>query len=420
MTSTPPQPTPTRYHGAAIALHWLVAGLLVYQFALGLRLDTVSGVAKFTAFQLHKSIGITVLLLSLARLALRLTLPRPAEFGEGAQKLAARLVHWAFYAIMLLAPLSGWIIVSTAKIKVPTLLFGVMSWPHLPLAPAFNQPAELAHTVLVWSLPALIALHVGAVLYHLRKRDEVPERMFPVALPMSIGIVTGLAWLALAFGFGLGGPIPDLWSHANAATAQSQNVPVTLVQPTTEPTATIATPEPTETAAGAEVAQSCDWKVEPASKLGFIAHYGADPINGTFRKWQARIRFCADDLSHASIAATINLASAATGDADRDENLRGVSFFDAAQFAQARFTASGFKLLGPGRYSANGTLSLHGVSRPVKLVFALKLTGNNATAQGTTTLSRLAFGVGGDEWAATDQIPDAVAVQFTIQATRAN
>lgn len=420
MASTPPQPTPTRYHGAAIALHWLLAGLLVYQFALGLRLDTVSGVAKFTVFQLHKSIGITVLLLSLARVALRLAPPRPADFGEGAQKLAARLVHWAFYAIMLLAPLSGWIIVSTAKIKVSTMLFGAVPWPHLPLPSAFNQPAQLAHTVLVWSLPALIALHVGAVLYHLRKRDEVPGRMFPIALSLGSGIVAGMAWLALALGLGLGGPIPDFWNHANAPAPQPQNLPVTLVQPLTEPTATSASPEPTETAAGAEVAQSCDWKVEPASGLGFTAHYGADPINGSFRKWQARIRFCADDLPHAAISATINLASAATGDADRDENLRGVSFFDTAQFARSRFTASGFKLLGPGRYSASGMLSLHGVSRPVKLVFSLKLTGDNATAQGTTTLSRLAFGVGSDEWAETDQIPDAVAVQFTIRATRAN
>ena len=177
MASTPPKPAPARYHGVAILLHWLLAGLLVYQFALGLRLDAVTGGTKFTAFQLHKSIGITVLLLSLARLALRLTSRRPAEVGDGLQKLAGRLTHWAFYGIMLLAPLSGWIIVSTAKVKLPTMLFGVVPWPHLPLLPAFNQPAVLAHTVLVWSLPAMIALHVAAALYHLRKRDEVPGRM---------------------------------------------------------------------------------------------------------------------------------------------------------------------------------------------------------------------------------------------------
>ena len=175
-------PPSARYHAAAIALHWLLAALLVFQFALGLRLEDVPGPQKFTAFQFHKSIGITILLLSLARLALRLAIPRPAELGEGLQKLAGRLTHWAFYAVMLLVPLSGWIIVSTAKLKVPTMLFGLVNWPHLPLPAAFNQPADAAHTVLAWALPALIVLHVAAVIYHLRQRDAVPQRMFPAAL----------------------------------------------------------------------------------------------------------------------------------------------------------------------------------------------------------------------------------------------
>ena len=420
MPSTPPKPAPARYHGAAILLHWLLAGLLVYQFALGLRLDAVTGADKFAAFQLHKSIGITILLLSLARLALRLTLPRPAEVGDGLQKLAARLTHWAFYGIMLLAPLSGWIIVSTAKIKVPTMLFGTMPWPHLPFPVAFNQPAELAHTVLVWSLPALIALHVGAVIHHLRKRDEVPGRMFPAATSVVAGVIGGVAWLGLTAALGLSGPLPDLWSHKASPIAEPPKFPNPLPYPATAMPSPNAEPAPTETAPGAEVAVSCDWTVQPGSRLGFTARYGGEPITGTFRKWQARIKFCADDLPRASIAATVNLASAATGDADRDENLRGASFFDTAQFAQARFSASGFKLLGPGRYATSGKLSLHGVDRPVRIVFTLVQRGAAATAQGSTTLSRLAFGVGSDEWAATDQIPDAVAVQFTIRAVRAN
>ena len=130
------------------------------------------------------------------------------------------------------------------------------------------------------------------------------------------------------------------------------------------------------------------------------------------------MRFCEDDLAKAAISATVQLASADTQDPSRDDNLRGPSFFDTASFAQARFNASGFKQLAPGRYAASGTLSLHGVSRPVRLVFTLKLTGDTATAQGSTTLSRLAFGVGSDEWTATDQIPDPVSVQFTISAHR--
>ena len=419
MTTEPTHsPAPARYHGAAIVLHWLLAGLLVFQFALGLRLEDVAGPLKFTAYQFHKSTGITILLLSLARLTLRLAVPRPGEVGEGLQRLAGRLTHWAFYAVMLLVPLSGWIIVSTAKLKVPTVLFGLIPWPHLPLPVSFNEPAALAHTVLAWALPALIALHVAAVIYHLRQRDAVPGRMFPAALAPALGLVSGLTLLAMAAALGWVGPIPDLWHRAPAplAAAPVMYEPADLASeaaPTDLP-ALVAS-----ASADAAVALSCDWTVAPGSRLGFTAHYASEPVVGTFHKWSAKIHFCEGDPNKAAISATVNLASADTQDPSRDENLRGASFFNTASFAQARFTASGFKQLAPGRYAASGSLSLHGVNHPVRLVFTLKVTGDKAVAQGSTTLSRLAFGVGSDEWSATDQIPDPVSVQFTIRAHRA-
>jgi cytochrome b561 len=229
MASSPaPTLQPERYHGAAIVLHWTLAALLVFQFALGLRLDTIAARgAKYTAFQFHESIGISILLLSFARLGLRLTLRRPAELGAGLQKLAAQLVHWAFYAVMILAPLSGWIIVSTAKLKVPTLLFGLVLWPNLPLPALFHEPAALAHTVLGWSLPPLIALHVAAVIYHLRQRSAVPDRMVHAALPTAVGLASGVVLLALSGWLGTGGPIPDLWSKRPVAAISISPPPLT-------------------------------------------------------------------------------------------------------------------------------------------------------------------------------------------------
>ena len=273
---------PVRYHGAAMALHWLLAALLVFQFALGLRLEDVAGAQKFTAYQFHKSIGITILLLSLARLALRLALPRPAQVGEGLQKLAGRLTHWAFYGVMLLVPLSGWIIVSTAKLKVPTLLYGLVAWPNLPLPAALNDPAELAHTALAWSLPALIVLHVAAVIYHLRQRDTVPARMFPVALAPVLGLVSALTLLAMAAGLGLIGPIPDLWHRPPASLAAAPMIAeraelASEIAPTEIPASGASA------SADAAVALSCDWTVQPGSRLGFTAQYSAEPVTGTFR-----------------------------------------------------------------------------------------------------------------------------------------
>lgn len=422
MSETENPAAPVRYHRAAMALHWLIALLLAYQFTLGLRLeDKVAPSEVFKAFQQHKSVGIAILVLSLARLALRLVKPRPSEIGTGLERLAARLTHLAFYAIMLLGPLSGWIIVSTAKIKIPTMLFGLIPLPHLPLPAGAHDPAELAHAVLVWALSALFALHAAAVVYHLRKRDEVPQRMVPASLAAGTGILVALTGLVLAGWLGRAGPMPDLWSRLTAP-APVASAPAAPLEPDA------ATPEATESdepsaavsevAMATEEAKSCDWAVSGGSRLGFTASYSGEPVIGSFRDWTAQIKFCEADPGAGSINASIALASADTADSSRDENLKGPSFFDAASFPRARFTASGFKPLGGGRYDANGTLSLHGKSRPVRLTFTLKVNGDKATAQGSARLSRLAFGVGSDEWAATDQIADAVSVNFTILAQR--
>ncbi|MEQ1639717.1 MAG: YceI family protein [Novosphingobium sp.] len=412
---------PARYHGAAIALHWLVALLLAYQFALGLRLeDKVAPAQMFLNYQQHKSVGIAILVLSLARLALRLTRSRPAEVGPGLEKLAATWAHRAFYAIMILGPLSGWAIVSTAKVKLPTLLFGAIPLPHLPLGIGAHEPAELAHAVLGWVLPALVLLHVAAVFWHLRQRDPVPGRMFPAGLKAGPGIGAGLTSLAIATWLGLAGPIPNLWAQDTVPTATPAAADI-VAAVETEAAALAATeaPQAADTALPTEeAALSCDWSVAGGSRLGFTASYAGEPINGSFRDWTAQIKFCEDEPAAGSINASVGLASADTADSSRDENLKGTQFFDIASFPRARFTAKGFKSLGGGRYAADGTLSLRGRNRPVRLTFALKVNGDKATAQGSARINRLAFGVGTDEWAATDQIADAVAINFTIAARR--
>lgn len=424
MTENHNTPETTRYNGAAMLLHWVIAALLVYQFALGLRLeDKLAPSETFTAFQQHKSIGIAILLLSLARLALRLTKPRPDEVGSPAERIGARIAHWAFYAIMLLGPISGWIIASTAKIKVPTVLFGLVPWPHLPVPAALHEPAELGHAVLGWALPALLLLHVAAVVYHMRKADPVAQRMMPAGVSATSGLVAALAGLVLAGWLGLAGPIPNLWSKLTApgpvATEVAEvAIAATDAAPTAEPTET-ESPDAaaSEAVLASDAPLSCDWTVT-GGRLGFTASYGGEPVNGSFRNWDAKISFCEDNPAAASIAANVSLASADTADSTRDENLKGSSFFDVGAFPKARFTARGFTPAGPGRYTASGTLSLRGKSRPVRLTFSLKVNGDKASAQGSTRISRLAFGVGTDEWAATDQIADPVAVNFSIQARR--
>jgi len=98
--------------------------------------------------------------------------------------------------------------------------------------------------------------------------------------------------------------------------------------------------------------------------------------------------------------------------------LPGADWFSVAAHPTAAFKATRFRHLGGNRYEALGTLSLRGVSRPLKLPFTLTIAGDVATMTGTATIDRTVFGVGQGEWAATTDLPAAVSVTVAIKADR--
>jgi polyisoprenoid-binding protein YceI len=161
------------------------------------------------------------------------------------------------------------------------------------------------------------------------------------------------------------------------------------------------------------------WVVDRgASSLRFASSVAGEGFSGTFRRWDADIRFDPNNLAGSSVDARIDVGSATTGNADRDQALPTDTFLDAARFPRATFVAHGFSALGPGRYRAAGVLTLRGVSRPVVLPFTLTLTGAQAKMTGTAAVDRLAFGVGQGEWKATTTIPAVVTVSIALTAHR--
>ena len=170
-----------RYSIGAIVLHWLIAFLLLLNVYQGLKMDSATGLAKYTTFQNHKSVGITILVLSLARLGWRLANPPPpyASPLSPLEKAGSRITHWGFYVIMIGMPLTGWLAVSASPLNLPTLLYrnwGLpgLPWPnlpvvgHLPLAQktAIEHGAEAMHGKFAWAAAVLLALHVAGALKH--------------------------------------------------------------------------------------------------------------------------------------------------------------------------------------------------------------------------------------------------------------
>jgi cytochrome b561 len=171
-----------RYDPLARTFHWLVVLLLLAQYTTKLILPFVlpkSAEDSINAW--HLSIGSTILLVMLLRLVWRLTHrppPPPADLPPGL-RLLSRANHWAFYIVLILLPLLGWIAANAYGATV--YLAGLVPLPALT-APdkAFAEQIGPVHGSLALLLLALIALHIAGALYHaVVKRDGVAQRMLP-------------------------------------------------------------------------------------------------------------------------------------------------------------------------------------------------------------------------------------------------
>jgi polyisoprenoid-binding protein YceI len=160
-------------------------------------------------------------------------------------------------------------------------------------------------------------------------------------------------------------------------------------------------------------ALAADYVQAPGSSLAFGGTYQGEAFSGTFPGFETQLSFDPAQPASARLEVAIPLANATTGNPDYDGELRGAAFFDAAKFPQARYTATGFRALGGNRYAADGTLSLHGASRPVTLAFEWT-PGAMPVLSGRATVRRLEFGVGGGDWADPSLIPDAIAVSTKV------
>jgi polyisoprenoid-binding protein YceI len=166
-------------------------------------------------------------------------------------------------------------------------------------------------------------------------------------------------------------------------------------------------------------ARGAEWKILPGGALTFSGVQTGQPFAGRFARFDARVSLDPDKLDVAKIVATIDIASAATGDRQRDAALSAKEWFDAAGFPQARFESRQVKKTASG-YEASGDLTLRGVTKPIVLPFTLEIEGRKAHAKGHVSLKRDLFGVGQGEWASGDWVGLDVAVDFDLTAERAD
>jgi len=143
-----------------------------------------------------------------------------------------------------------------------------------------------------------------------------------------------------------------------------------------------------------------DWNVDASkSTLGFKGSYQKEAFSGTFKKFDATIAYDAADPSKAKFDVSVDLASADTTSAERDDTLKGSDFFATAKFPKAHFVTSSFAKGADGSVTAQGTLTIRDQSKPVTLKVRFVASGSTATLDVDTTLQRLDFGLGvGPDW----------------------
>ena len=170
-----------RYSGGAIALHWLTAVLIVGNLALGLSMVPLPIIPrKLQWYAWHKWIGITVFLLTCARLGSRWLRPAPSPVAmPDWQRRAAEVVQALLYVLLLAIPVSGWLYSSATGVQVVYL--GLVPLPDLvPNDKALAGWLKTTHLTLNFTLFSLVFVHTAAALkHHFVDRDPALLRMLP-------------------------------------------------------------------------------------------------------------------------------------------------------------------------------------------------------------------------------------------------
>ncbi len=173
----------SRYSKTAVALHWIIAILIVTNYVLFLVSDPLPEAQRAAYMLPHMSIGISILGLSLVRLFWRLGHKPPALPAEiaGWEAVLSKIVHVLFYVFIIAIPLTGWLMVSAYPKAPPVSYFGLFDF-NLPVgkSKALAGIGHEGHELLTNALYGVLALHIIGALKH-QFYDKMPfvRRMWP-------------------------------------------------------------------------------------------------------------------------------------------------------------------------------------------------------------------------------------------------
>lgn len=394
--------TAHNYGSVAKSFHWLTALLIITLIPLGIiangaEYGTSEQLAlKAWLFSMHKTLGVTVFFVALARIAWALKQPKPNGLHpeRKAESWLAETIHWLLYGSLVLVPLTGWIH------HAATAGFAPIWWPFgqsLPFVAKSESTAELfsgLHIVFERVLAASIILHIaGALKHHFIDKDATLKRMWfgasnsprtdgkhNTALPIASALV---AWgCALLIGTAIG--VFDHSDHDHGTDAQTDT---------------------------ALTDTESDWLVQSGTIAIKVQQFGSE-VEGTFEDWTAAITFD-PETGFGNTEVTIAISSLTLG-AVTSQAL-GPDFFDSTAFPTAIFKADLTPIV--DGYMATGTLQIRDATMPIEMPFNLSTEDEITTMRAMTTLDRRDFNIG-NNLADEGSLKFPIGVQITLTATQ--
>jgi len=230
-------------------------------------------------------------------------------------------------------------------------------------------------------------------------------------------VPVGVVLAAVGLGEFLDRGTPQSGGETPAMAPMSAEAPSSEAVDSSSSASSSSTSSSSASSSSSSVAAITQWTIDKAaSKIAWSTTFQGEAINGGFAGYSAQIAFDPDKLDKSHVKVSIDLASVASGDNDRDGTLKSDQFFNVASFPKAVYEASKFTKTDATHFVAHGKLSLHGVSKPLDLPFSLAIKKDTADMSGSIDLDRTAFSVGSGDYAKTDAIPAVVKVAITVKA----
>lgn len=157
--------------------------------------------------------------------------------------------------------------------------------------------------------------------------------------------------------------------------------------------------------------------VAEKSRVTFTSKQMGVPVEGGFKKFDAKILLDPAKPEAGSAKVEIDLASIDAGSSEATTEVKGKDWLNILAFPKASFTSNGVKAVSPGHFEARGTLSIKGVERDMVIPFAVRDEGPGSWLEGSFVLPRLQFKIGSGMWGDTDTVANEIQVKFKLFVT---